>query len=93
MFRKQIGPEEGLILVHSRESRLDTAIHMLAVFTDLAVYWLDPDNQIVDRCLARSWRPFYMPERPAVKVFECAPERYEDFQVGDTLQLETRASH
>jgi uncharacterized membrane protein (UPF0127 family) len=32
MFRSSLAPEQGLLLVESRESRIDTAIHMLQIF-------------------------------------------------------------
>jgi uncharacterized membrane protein (UPF0127 family) len=93
MFRNSIREDEGLVLVQAKASRVDAAVHMLAVFTNLAVFWLDSNLVVVDRCLARSWRPFYMPEKPARMVFECSPTRYEDFQIGDTLNFETSAAH
>jgi uncharacterized membrane protein (UPF0127 family) len=39
MFRSSLAPDKGLLLVEARESRLETAIHMLFVFMDLAVIW------------------------------------------------------
>lgn len=86
-FRKNIAPSEGLILVEARESRVDTAIHMLFVWTDLAVFWLDNDLRVVDKTLARAWRPFYAPRQPARYTLETAPARLEDFQIGDQLKL------
>lgn len=80
-------------MAHGTASRWDAAIHMLGVFTDLAVFWLDGNRVVVDRCLARSWRLFYMPSKPAVMVFECSPARYEDYQIEDQLDFETPAAH
>ena len=89
MFRKRIAFKEGLLLVQKRQNRLDAAIHMLGVWTDLAVVWLDEEQKVVDRCLARSWRPFYIPQRPARYILELSPERLADFEVGDELHFET----
>ncbi|GAB4484582.1 MAG: DUF192 domain-containing protein [Anaerolineales bacterium] len=86
-FRKNIAPDEGLILVEARESRVDTAIHMLFVWTDLAVFWLDNDLRVVDKTLAKAWWPFYAPRRPARYTLEAAPARLDDFQIGDSLRL------
>lgn len=86
-FRKNITPGEGLILVEARASRMDTAIHMLFVWTDLAVFWLDEELRVVDKTLAKAWRPFYAPRQPARYTLEIAPARLEDFQIGDQLRL------
>lgn len=87
MFRRRLAADEGLLLVEPRESRLDTAIHMLFVFTDLAVFWLDSDGVVVDKVLARAWRPAYAPRRPARYILETRPERIDDFQVGERLEF------
>ena len=86
-FRRQIGEQEGLVLVERRDSRLDTAIHMLFVWTDLAVVWIDGRQQVVDTVLARAWRPAYLPARPARYVLELSPGRLADFQVGDLVEF------
>lgn len=87
MFRRRLAPDEGLLLVERRESRVDTAIHMLFVFTDLAVFWLDADQVVVDKVLARAWRPAYAPRHPARYILETRPERMDDFQVGEKLEF------
>jgi uncharacterized membrane protein (UPF0127 family) len=88
MFRRQLDADEALLFVQSRESRLDAAIHMLAVWTDLAVVWINDDHYVVDSCLARRWRPFYMPRRPARYILELAPEKLGVFQIGDGVSIE-----
>lgn len=87
MFRRRLAPEEGLLLVERRESRVDAAIHMLFVCTDLAVFWLDADRVVVDKVLARAWRPAYVPRRPARYILETRPERIDDFQIGEQLEF------
>ena len=88
-FRRQLAPEEGLLLVESRESRLDAAIHMLFVWFELGVVWINDSGLIVDACLARPWRPSYVPRYPARFVLEMAPVRLDDFRVGDEVKFET----
>jgi len=80
--------DRGLLLVQGRESQLDAAIHMLFVWIDLAVVWINAANQVVDVKLARRWRLAYVPERPAVYVLELVAERLEDFKVGDRVRIE-----
>lgn len=41
MFRHDLGQAEGLLLVQTRESRIDASIHMFFVYMDLAVIWID----------------------------------------------------
>lgn len=87
-FRRSLG-EEALLLVQAKDSRIDAAIHMLGVWVDLAVVWINTSGFVVDSCLARRWRPFYLPRRPARYVLEMAPERINDFQIGDWVIIET----
>jgi len=88
-FRKAIGLEEGLVLVEKRDSKLDTTIHMLFVGTDLAVFWVDSSMVVVDKILARSWRPYYAPKFPASYVIELNPSQLSVFKIGDKLEFVT----
>ena len=86
-FRKVIHPDEGLILAEKRDSRMDTSIHMLFVWTDLAVFWVDSTMTVVDKTLAASWRPYYAPRVPAKFVIELAPSNLDFLQVGDNVDF------
>ena len=74
---------KGLLLVEARDSRLDTAIHMLFVFMDLAVIWINSEKVVVDTVLARAWRPAYAPRQPARYILEIHPSRLGEFKIGD----------
>ncbi|MCG2787122.1 MAG: DUF192 domain-containing protein [Anaerolineae bacterium] len=87
MFRRELARDEGLVLVEGRESRMDTSIHMFFVWTDLAVIWLNAEREIVDTVLARAWRPFYAPAKPAQYTIEVHPERLNEFTVGDKVEF------
>ena len=80
--------ELGLLLRHEKESRLDTAIHMLGVFIDLSIIWIDSKHQVVDVQLARRWCPFYIPARPAQYVLEISAPRIADFRAGESVMIE-----
>lgn len=80
------------MLVQKKDNRVDAAIHMLAVFMDLAIVWIDTDGDVVDLRLARRWRPLYVPQKPARYILEMAPERLADFQVGDKVKFEEFSS-
>jgi uncharacterized membrane protein (UPF0127 family) len=86
-FRAPIAPDEGLLLVGTRDSRVDSAIHMLFVSFDLSVVWINSDMKVVDKIIAKSWRPAYFSKEPAKYVLEVHPSRWEDFQIGDLVQF------
>jgi uncharacterized membrane protein (UPF0127 family) len=86
-FRSGISPDEGLILVGRRDSRLDSSIHMLFVPFDLLVIWIDSSMRVVDKVIAKSWRPAYFSKQPARYVLEIRPERWDDFEIGDGVEF------
>lgn len=86
-FRSQIAREEGLLLVGQRDSRLDSSIHMLFVPFDLSVIWINSAMQVVDKVLAKAWRPAYFSKRPAKYALEIHPERWGDFEIGDGVEF------
>ena len=88
MFLSHLATEQGLMLVEGRDSRLDTAIHMLFVFMDLAVIWINSDKVVVDTVLARAWRPAYTPRQPARYILEIHPGRLGEFKIGDIIEFQ-----
>ena len=86
-FRSHIARAEGLLLVGKRDSRIDSSIHMLFVPFDLTVIWINSALQVVDKVLAKSWRPAYFSKRPARYVLEIHPDRWGDFEVGDGVEF------
>lgn len=87
-FRRALPGGQALLLVQKRDSRLDAAIHMLAVFMELAVVWIDRDGIVVDSCLARPWRPYYAPKRAARYILEMEAARLGDFLEGERVSFE-----
>jgi uncharacterized membrane protein (UPF0127 family) len=88
MFRSSLAPGQGLLLVEGRDSRLDTAIHMLFVFMDLGVIWINSEKIVVDSVLARAWRPAYAPRKPARYILEIHPDRLNEFKIGDKIEFQ-----
>jgi len=86
-FRARLTRNEGLLLVGKRDSRLDSSIHMLFVAFNLAVFWINSDLQVVDKVIAKSWRPAYFSGQPARYVLELHPDRWGDYEIGDTVQF------
>ena len=87
MFISTFGSDCGLLLVQQKESRVDSSIHMFFVFFDLAVIWLNSDLQVVDKVIARPWRPAYFPCKPARYILEIKPERLTEFNKGDRIDF------
>jgi len=88
MFRRSMSQDEGLLLVQRRDSRLDTSIHMMFVWMDLTVIWIDSYNLVVDTVLAKAWRPFYTPAQPARYILEIHPDRFGEFKPGDVVDFD-----
>lgn len=88
MFRSALADGEGLLLVESRESRLDTSIHMLFMRFPIATIWLDAKYRVVDTCLALPWRPVYISRAPAQYTLETSPDLLKKISIGDELIFE-----
>jgi uncharacterized protein len=87
MFRSSLAPDEGLLLVIGSDSRLDSSIHMFFVPFDLAVFWINAEMIVVDKVIAKSWRPAYFPAKAARYTLEIHPDRYNDYEVGDQVEF------
>ena len=87
MGRRDLEHDHGLLLVESRDSRIDTSIHMFFVYMDLAVIWINSQNIVVDIVLAKAWKPFYAPHLPARYTLEIHPDRLNEFSVGDLVEF------
>jgi uncharacterized membrane protein (UPF0127 family) len=85
MFRRALADDEGYLFVSRRESVAQVAIHMFFVFFPIAAVWLDQDRRVVDKALARPFRPYYAPRRPAQYLVEGHPLLLERVSVGDQL--------
>jgi uncharacterized membrane protein (UPF0127 family) len=86
-FRRHLATDEGLVLVEAHDNRVSTGIHMLFVFFDLAVIWVNNEGQVVDTVLARPWRPAYVPQAPARYVIEGHPRLLSEVAVGDYVEF------
>ena len=88
MLRGSLAPGEGLVLVWSRASVVESSIQMLFVNFDIAAIWLGEDRRVVHTALARKWRPYYASPRPARYVLEGPPSLLGRITVGDLLRFE-----
>ena len=91
MFRSRLALDEGLLLVEMRDSRLDTSIHMFFVPFDLAVFWINSEMTVVDKVIAKSWRPAYFSKADAKYTLEIHPGRFGDYEIGDKVEFKDLA--
>jgi len=91
MFRSRLGLDEGLLLVEKRDSRIETSIHMLFVPFDLAVFWINSEMTVVDKIIAKSWRPAYLSKADAKYTLEIHPDRIGDYEIGDKVEFQKTA--
>ena len=84
-WRRVLAADDGLVLVERADSRMTTSIHMLFVFFDLGVIWVNDAGTVVDKTVARPWRPSYVPQAPARYVIEGHPNLLSQVEVGDRV--------
>jgi uncharacterized membrane protein (UPF0127 family) len=87
-WRRALAADDGLVLVQGGDSRVNSAIHMLFVFFDLGVIWVNEGGEVVDTALARPWRLHYAPRAPARYVVEAHPDVISQVQIGDRIQFD-----
>jgi len=89
MFRSRISTDDGLLLVQGkRDSRVDSSIHMLFVPFELAVFWINTEMKVVDKVIAKPWKPAYVSAEPARFVLEIHPSRWSDYEIGDSVEFQ-----
>ncbi len=87
-FRSRLPEDEGLLFVFPKESRSNTTIHMFFVFFQIGVVWLDASGYVVDKALAKPWRPMYAPRAPAQFFIEANPSILDRVNIGDSIQFD-----
>jgi uncharacterized membrane protein (UPF0127 family) len=88
MFRANLRPGEGLLMVEVLPGIATTAIHMLFMRFEIGVIWLDSDFQVVDLKLAKPWRLFYAPAKAALYTLETSPDLLAKVAIGDHLRFD-----
>lgn len=87
MFKTSMDPFSGLFFPGNSETRVNSAIHMFFVNFNLAVFWLNRDNVVVDKVLAKKWYPLYVPRQNASHILELHESKISDFSVGDKFKI------
>ncbi|MEL7625513.1 MAG: DUF192 domain-containing protein [Anaerolineaceae bacterium] len=88
MFSKQIPLDQGILLAESKESKVDTSIHMMFMNFNITALWLNKNFVIVDKVLAKKWHPVYFPKVQAQYVVELHADQFPNFSIGDQLLLQ-----
>ena len=88
MFIKSIPQNQGLLLVQKGDSRLDASIHMMFMWMDLAIIWINSEYVVVDMVLARRWKMGYFPKKAARYVLETGASHLQEFNVGDSVRFD-----
>ena len=84
-FRRTLTVDDGLVLVEKNDNRVSTAIHMLFVFFELGIIWVNSQGEVVDTVIAKPWRLSYVPRASAQYVLEVHPSLLTQVKVGDHL--------
>lgn len=87
MFYPTLALREGRLFIEKEESKLNSSIHMLFMRFDITVVWINRNFEVIDVILARQWRPYYFPARPAQYTLELHASRLNDFHIGDKLLI------
>jgi uncharacterized membrane protein (UPF0127 family) len=91
MLRRTLPDDEGLFFVFRRQNVAETSIHMFFMFFAIAAVWIDEEGVVVDKKLAKPWRPAYLPAKPARYLIEARPLVLERVNVGDRLTFDEKA--
>lgn len=82
---RHLDEDEGLLFVRGGESIAGSTIHMFFMFIEIGVVWLDKSGRVVDKTLARPWRPAYAPKQKAQYYLEAPVSILERVAIGDVL--------
>lgn len=77
--------DSGLLFVTGREGIAHTSIHMFFMNFAIGVVWLDSRGEVVDKTLAKPWRPAYASRLPARYFLEANPDILDRITIGETL--------
>jgi uncharacterized membrane protein (UPF0127 family) len=79
---------QGLLFVTDDEGTGSKAIHMFFMRFSIGVVWLDANGRVVDKKLAKPWRPYYAPSKPAQYYLEASIKILDCVDIGDELRFD-----
>ena len=83
---------QGLLFVTEDEGTSSKAIHMFFMRFSIGVVWLDAGGRVVDKKLAKPWRPYYAPQAPAQFYLEASSAILDRVNIGDVLIFDEETS-
>lgn len=86
-FRRTLSPGEGLVLVDSSDTRVNSGITMFLCFLELGIIWVNGNGEVVDTTIAKPWRLSYLSQAPARYTIEAEPEILQRVRPGDHLKF------
>ncbi len=89
---RHLDDSEGLLFVTPREGKAQTTIHMFFMLFSIGVVWLDAKGTVVDKQLAKPWRPAYAPKSAAQYFIEANPSILQRVEIGDRLRFDETAA-
>ncbi len=84
---KELSLDGGIMIMEAKESKVNTSIHMMLMNYDITVLWLNKEMVVVDKALAKKWALYYGPKEPAQYILELHASRFDDFEIGDELEV------
>jgi uncharacterized membrane protein (UPF0127 family) len=87
MMQSSIKPDDGILLVEKKDSRVDSSIHMLFMRFEIAAVWINSNLDVVDVRIARKWQLALVPVEPAIYVLETHPSQASNFKIGDRVNI------
>jgi uncharacterized membrane protein (UPF0127 family) len=88
MFKNDISANQAGLFINKNENIVDSSIHMLFMNFDIAVFWLDKTNTIVDKRIAKKWGLIYCPEVNSQKILETHTDIFDKLQIGEEIIIE-----
>ena len=92
MFTKSLPAQQGLLLVQGSDGRINSSIHTMFMWMDLAIIWINSGYIVVDVVLAQRWKLAYLPKQPAKYVLETNVSNLGDFNIGDKVYFDEKHS-
>ena len=87
-FVRSLDAGEGLLFVTGSDNIVSTTIHMLFMFMEIGVVWVDSSGKVVDKKLAKPWRLAYAPAKPAQYYIEANTSVLDRVNIGDVLTFD-----
>ena len=91
MLRRTLPDDEGLFFVFRRQNVAESTIHMFFMLFAIAAVWINDEGIVVDKKLAKPWRPVYAPAKAARYLIEARPVVLDRVNVGDRLTFDEKA--